>query len=150
MYKNDLLLTAAIAGSAAAVPANLTLYLINLFLDGPTINMPQLSVEFFLNIDDYTVLHKIMGFIWSLAVGGAYAFIYLIILQKTGWNYLLIKAIIAISGIWLLAGGFVIRVAEVGQYVRGEPLSVLAFFIAHLCFALYLSYFVNKLSGQQR
>jgi len=116
---------------------------------GPTINMPQLSVEFFLNIDDYTVLHKIMGFIWSLVVGGAYAFIYLIILQKTGLNNLWIKAIIVISGLWLLVGGFVIRVAEVGQYVRGEPLSVLAFFIAHLCFALYLSYFVSKLPAQQ-
>lgn len=146
MYKEDLLLKAAISGTAAAVLANLTLYLINLFISGQTINMPQLSVEFFLTINNYTLLHKIMGFTWSLVVGGTYAFIYLIILEKTGWNNLWIKAIIVISGLWLLGGGFVMRVMEVGQYVRGEPLSVLAFYIAHLFFATYLSYFVSKLS----
>lgn len=147
MYKKDLLLKAAITGAAAAILANLTLYLINLLLiDGKTINMPQLSVEFFLAIDNYTLLHKIMGFIWSLVVGGAYAFVYLILLNKTGWNNLWIKAIIVVSGLWLFAGGFAFRVMEVGQYVRGEPLSVLAFFIAHLCFATYLYYFVRKLS----
>jgi len=148
MYKQDLLLKSAIAGSAAAILANLTLYLINLYLiDGKTINMPQLSVEFFLEIDNYTLLHKIMGFFWSLVVGGVYAFVYLITLDKTGWNNLWQKAIFVISGLWLLVGGVVIRVAEVGQYVRGEPLSVLAFYIAHLCFAIYLSFFVRKLSS---
>lgn len=129
--------------------ANLTLYLINLlFIDGQTINMPQLSVELFLDVDNYTLLHKILGFIFSLVVGGTYAFIYLIILKKTGWNNLWLKAIIVVSGLWLLAGGVVIRVAEVGQYVRGEPMAVLAFYAAHLFFATYLSYFVSKLSAQ--
>ena len=100
------MLKAAIAGAAAAVLANLTLHLINLlFINGQTINMPQLSVEFFLNIDNYTLLHKILGFFFSLVVGGTYALVYLIILEKTGWNNLWIKAVIVVSGLWLLAGG---------------------------------------------
>lgn len=147
MYKKDLLLKAAVSGAAAAMLANLTLYLMNLFISGPTINMPQLAVEFFLSIDNYSLPHHLLGFAWSLVVGGIYSFIYLVILEKTGWNNLWVKALIVISGLWLLGGGFVIRVTEVGQYVREEPLAIAAFFIAHLFFATYLSYFVNKLSA---
>ena len=112
--------------------------------------MPQLSVEFYLNIDNYTLLLQAIGLIWSLVFGAIYAFIYLLVLENTGWNNLWIKSIFTISMIWLLFGGFVIRVMEIGQHVRNEPLSVLALYVAHLFFATFLSFFVSRLSNGVR
>lgn len=148
MIKHDLILKAAFSGTIAAILANISLYLINLLIPGRTINMPQLSAEFFLDIENYTVLHHIMGFVWSIVVGGTYALIYVFIVDNTGWNNLWIKSIFTISVIWLLAGGFAMRVMEIGQYMRDEPLSVLAFYLAHLLFATYLSIIISKLRGQ--
>ncbi len=146
MVKQDLILKAAVAGAASTIPANLILNLINLMLPGPTITMPRLSAEFFLNIDNYTLLHQTIGFIWSIVFGSVYAFIYLLALKNTGWNNLWIKSIFIISVIWLLPGGFIIRVMDIGQQITNEPLSILALYITHLFFATFLSFFVSKLS----
>jgi hypothetical protein len=150
LFKDDLVLKAALAGAVSAILANMILNLMNLFLTGPTITMPQLSVEFFLNIENYTLLLQVIGLVWSIVFGSIYAFIYLLVLEKTGWNNLWLKSIFVISVIWLLPGGFVIRVMQIGQHIRDEPLSVLAFYVAHLFFATFLSFIVSKLSAGVR
>jgi hypothetical protein len=148
VLRQDLVLKAALAGAISTILANLALNLINLFLPGPTITMPQLSAEFFLDIDNYTLMLQVIGFIWSMVFGAMYAFIYLLVLEKTGWNNLWLKSLFVISVIWLLPGGFVMRLMGIGQFLRGEPLSILAFYIAHLFFATFLSFLVSKLSNE--
>lgn len=143
----DRLLLAAFAGSIAAQLANLTLYLINLIIPGQNINMPQVTVEIFLNITEYTSVHNILGVIWSTIVGGSYALLFLVALDLTGWNNLWIKSIIVVSGAWLLGAGFIIRIMDLAQVVRYEPVSILAFFVAHLFFATYL-YLLVKYCGE--
>ncbi len=144
MIINDRMLLAAFSGFIAALLANVTLYIINLTLPGPTINMPQLTVEIFLAVNNYTIIHEILGIIWSTVVGGTYALLYLIALDLTGWHYLWLKSIIVISAAWLLGAGFVMRMMELAVNTRHEPLSILAFFVAHLFFATYLYLLVNQ------
>ena len=145
----DRLLLASFCGFIAALLANLTLYLINLIIPGPTINMPQLTAEIFLSIVDYTVIHKILGLIWSTVVGATYALLYLIALDLTGWNNLWLKGIMVISAVWLLGAGFVMRTMDLATNIRYEPLSVLSFFVAHLFFATYL-FLLVKHYGQSK
>jgi hypothetical protein len=140
----DRLLLAAFSGIIASLLANLTLYLMNLFIPGQNINMPQVAAEIFLNMSSITLTHQVLGAIWSTVVGAAYALIYLIALDLTGWNNLWVKSIIVITGLWLMGAGFVMRVMELAQGVRDYPLSILAFFMAHLFFATYLYFLVKK------
>ncbi len=138
------MLLATFSGVIAALLANITLFIINLTIPGPTINMPQLTVEIFLDVTEYTTIHQILGFIWSTVVGSAYALIYLIALDLTGWHNLLLKAIIIINAVWLLGAGFVMRTMELAVNIRHEPLAILAFFVAHLFFSTYVYLLVNK------
>ncbi len=144
MIIKDRILLAAFSGFIAALLANLTLYIMNLIIPGSTINMPQLTVEIFLMVDDYSIIHKILGLIWSTVVGGTYALLYLIALDLTGWHYLWLKSIIVISAAWLLVAGFAMRTMELAVNVRHEPLSILAFFVAHLFFATFLYLLVSR------
>ncbi|EEG76278.1 hypothetical protein [Dethiobacter alkaliphilus] len=141
---NDRLILAAFSGTVAAIAANLFLYLINLFLPGDTVNMPQLTLEIFLNIGAYTTLQIILGFVWSLVVGGTYAFIYILILDWTGWKNAWLKALIVVSGLWVFMAGFIMKLLNLAEATRNEPLSIAAFYIAHLFFALLMSYLVQK------
>ena len=143
----DRLLLAAFSGIIAALMANLTLYLFNLAIPGQNINMPQVTVEIFLEITEYTPVHNILGVIWSTVVGGTYALLYLVALDLTGWKNLWIKSMIVISGAWLLGAGFVIKILDLAPAVRHEPVSILAFFVAHLFFATYL-YLLVKHFGE--
>lgn len=146
---NDRLLLAAFAGSIAAVGANLFLYIINLFLTGQTVNMPQITLEIFLNIGSYTILQRLLGFIWSLVVGGTYAFIYIILLDWSGWHHLWLKAIIVVNGTWLFMAGLIMKLLNLSAATRNEPLAIAAFFIAHLFFATETALLV-KTFGRQR
>lgn len=143
----DRLILSAFNGGIAAIIANLFLYTVNVFLPGNTINMPETTVEFFLNIDpnQIDVLTRTLGFIWSMIVGGVYSLLYLISLDSTGWDYLVVKALIVVSGGWLIGVGLVMKLVSIGQYARGEPLSIAAFFVAHLVFAASLGLLTKKI-----
>ena len=143
MFK-DRIITAGFTGVTSALLANLVLYLINLMLPGKTINMPELTVEFFLNVDNYTIIHTILGLIWSTVVGGIYALAYLIVLDWSGWRNLWIKSIMIISGLWLIGAGVGMKIMGLAQETRNEPLSILAFFVAHLFFATFLFILVKR------
>lgn len=147
---NDRLLLATFAGSTAAIGANLFLYIINLFLPGNTVNMPQITMEIFLDIGSYTILQRILGFSWSLVIGGTYAFIYIIILDWTGWKHLWLKAIIVVSGTWLFMAGSMMKLMNLSEATRNEPISILAFFIAHLFFATEIAFLVIKFGEQKK
>jgi len=147
---DDRLLLAALVGSIAATGANLFLYLINLFLPGNTVNMPQITVEIFLDLGAYTILQRFLGFTWSLVIGGTYAFIYIIILDWTGWKYLWTKAIIVVSAMWLFMAGFIMRIMNLSEATRTEPYKIAAFFIAHLFFATEIAILVKSLSAQKK
>ncbi len=142
---NDRLLLAGLAGSISALAADISLYLINLLIPGHNINMPELTLNLFLNTGSYSILEIILGVIWSTVIGGTYAFIYLIILDRTGWNNLYLKAVIVINATWLLGAGFAIKLLELADYVRDDPLSITAFYIAHILFASYLYIVVKKI-----
>lgn len=150
MKINDRLLLSAFAGSVAAVGANLFLYAINLFLSGHTVNMPQITLEIFLNIGTYTILQRLLGFIWSLVVGGTYAFIYIIILDWTGWEHLWLKAMIVVSGTWLFMAGLIMKLLNLSAATRNEPPAIAAFFIAHLFFAAEIALLVKHFGGRKR
>lgn len=111
--------------------------------------MTILAVEIFLNTDNYTLIHAILGIIWSAVVGGTYALIYLIALDLTGWNNLWLKAIVTINALWLLGAGFVIKLLQLAQEVRDEPLSISAFYLAHLFFATFLYLFIKYFAGKK-
>lgn len=144
MILKDRIVLASFSGVISALLANLTLYLINLRLPGKNINMPELTVEIFLNIQHYTIVHIVLGLIWSTVVGGIYALAYLITLDLTGWKNLWLKSIVVISGLWLVGAGVAIKIMGLAEYVRDEPLSILAFFVAHLFFASYLFVLVKR------
>jgi len=144
MKFKDRVILASFAGINSALLANLSLYLMNLALPGKNINMPQLTVEIFLNVDHYTVVHIVLGIIWSTIVGGVYALSYLIVLDFTGWKNLWIKSIAVICSLWLLGAGAAMKIMRLAEDVRDEPLSILAFFLAHLLFASYLFIFVKR------
>ena len=148
MFKDRIIL-AGFAGIISALLANLTLYLINLMLPGENINMPQLTVEIFLNVNNYTIIHSLLGLIWSTIVGGIYALAYLIVLDLSGWKHLWIKSIMVISGLWLTGAGPAMKLLGLAQGIRTEPLSLLAFFAAHLFFASYL-YILVKRYGKKK
>ncbi|MDO9536330.1 MAG: hypothetical protein Q7J85_13640 [Bacillota bacterium] len=140
----DRLLLGGFAGIIAALLANLTLYFMNIFIPGQNINMPEVTTEIFLNVSSYTLTHQVLGVIWSTVVGSVYAIFYLITLDLTGWNNLWLKSMMVITGLWLMGAGFIMKLLELAQGVRDYPLSILAFFIAHLFFATYLYFFVKK------
>ena len=144
---HDRLLLAALAGTVSAVAANTFLYLVNIALHGQTVNMPQITLEIFLNLGSYTILQRILGFIWSLIIGGTYAFIYVIILDWTGWRSLWLKSIIVVSGTWLFMAGMVMKMMKLSTFTRDEPLAITAFYIAHLVFASVMSLSVRRYSG---
>jgi hypothetical protein len=144
----DRLLLAAIAGSAGAVAANLFLYILNLFLPGRTVNMPQLTLEIFLNIGSYTFFQRALGFSWSLVIGGTYAFIYIMILDFTGWRILWLKAVIVVSVTWIFMAGFMMRLLALATETRDNPPAIGAFFLAHLFFATVVAFIVSKTAWQ--
>ncbi len=144
MIFKDRIILASFSGINSALLANLSLYLINLMLPGKNINMPELTVEIFLNVHDYTVVHIILGLIWSTVVGGIYAIAYLTVLDLTGWKNLWLKSIIVISGLWLVGAGSAMKMMRLAEGIRDEPLSILAFFVAHQLFASYLFVFVKR------
>lgn len=146
----DRLLLAAFAGTIAALAADLSLYLINQVIPGSNVNMPQVTLGFFLD-DTSTQLFfiRILGIMWSTVIGGVYALAYLVALDLTEWNHLWLKAIIIINGLWLLGAGSMMNLLNITNYTRSEPLSILAFFIAHILFATYLYLLVNNF-GQER
>lgn len=143
----DRLILSAFNGGIAAIIANLFLYGVNMFLPGYTINMPETTAEFFLKIDPghIGILTRTLGFIWSMVVGGFYSLLYIISLELTGWDYLVIKALIVVSGGWLIGVGLTMKLVSIGQYTRGEPLSIAAFFVAHLVFAVSLGFLTKKI-----
>ncbi len=142
MKIKDRFILSSITGTIAALFADLFLYIINLFIPGNNINMPGLTLELFLNIDpnNFDTVSQILGFVWSLIVGAVYAFIFIILLDITGWNNLLTKSFMLVLNLWLLGAGTLIRLLDLADYVRDEPMSIAAFFIAHLFFALLLAY----------
>ena len=144
----DRLLLAALTGTIAAVAANLFLYIINLFLPGKTLNMPQLTLEIFLNIASYTILQRILGFVWSLVIGGIYAFIYLMVLDWTGWRHPLLKAVFVVSGMWLAMAGLVMKLLNLAVETRDNPLAIGAFYVAHIFFALVVALLVLRVGEQ--
>ena len=143
----DRLILSAFVGGIAAIIANLFLYSVNMFLTGYTINMPETTAEFFLNIDpDHIhILTRILGFIWSMVVGGLYSLLYIVALDLTGWDYLVIKALIVVSGGWLIGVGLAMKLVSIAQYTRNEPLSIAAFFVAHLVFATSVGLLTKKI-----
>ena len=145
MKIKDRLFLSSFAGGISAIFANTFLYILNIFLPGNNINMPELTAEIFLNITpaEISPVTRLLGFIWSMVVGGAYALVYIIALDITGWYRLSVKAVLIIVGGWLLAAGLITRLLSLGLYVRDEPLSILAFFTAHIFFAIVLSLFVK-------
>ncbi|WP_366922669.1 hypothetical protein MFMK1_003144 [Metallumcola ferriviriculae] len=146
---NDRLLLAAFAGFIAALAANLSLYLINQAIIGQNVNMPQVTLGIFLNNEvTNSLLIKVLGVIWSTIVGGVYSLLYLVALELTGWNNLWLKAIIVVNGTWLLGAGFMMNLLNITNYTRDEPLSIAAFYIAHMLFATYLYLLVDNF-GQQ-
>lgn len=149
MKIEDKLLLSALSGTIAAAGADLFLFILNLFIPGNNINMPELVLEFFLNIDpnNLDTISLILGFIWSLTVGGVYAFILLIILDMTGRKMLLLKSILVVISLWLMGAGILTRLLNLAKYVRDEPLSIAAFFTAHFVFALILAYFIKIFDG---
>ncbi|WP_449240384.1 hypothetical protein [Desulfoscipio gibsoniae] len=145
----DKLLLAAFAGPIAALAADLSLYLINQAIPGPNVNMPQVTMEFFLNNEVAQSLSiKTLGVIWSTIVGGIYALLYVAALDLTGWNNLWLKAIIIVNSIWLLVAGFIMNLLNIADYARNEPLSITAFYIAHILFATYLYLLVDNFAQQ--
>jgi hypothetical protein len=144
---SDDLLLSGFTGGIAAICANIFLYVLNLFITGNNINMPQLTAEIFLNIshNNINLVSGMLGFVWSMAVGGIYSLVYISMLNKTGWNALFLKAIIIIIGSWLAGAGAIMRLLSLAEYVRDEPLSILAFFIAHILFACVLFLLVKNI-----
>lgn len=147
----DRLILASVSGGLAAALADLFLYILNKFIPGDNINMPELTAEFFLAITPGKIdpLTDIMGFIWSLVIGGIYAIIYIKILDFTGWEKLIIKSIIVILGVWILIAGLMMKLLSLSQYVRDEPLSILAFFIAHIFFSIILAIFTKHFAREK-
>lgn len=147
----DRMLLASFTGGISAALADLFLYILNQFIPGDNINMPLLTAEFFLTITPGKVdlLTDIMGFIWSLVIGGIYAIIYVIILDLTGWEQMIIKALVVIFGVWIVLAGFFMRLLSLGQYVRDEPLSIAAFFVAHLFFSIILAILTKRLGSER-
>lgn len=140
----DNLILSVLVGTIAATGANLFLYSLNLLIPGNTINMPQLTLEFFISVEPYTFIKQFLGFIWSLAIGGTYTFIYINILNWTGWNNLLFKAVVVVTGVWVLLAGIIIRLLNLSVETRDNPLAMGAFFTAHLFFALIMGLLVIK------
>ena len=139
----DRLLLAAFSGFLAALAANLSLYLINQVIPGQNINMPQLTVNIFMDIQSYSFVKNILGVIWSTVVGGIYALVYVIALDYSGWRHLWLNAIIIVNGGWFVGPGLIARLLNLAPFLRYEPLSVSAFYAAHLLFATYLFFLVS-------
>lgn len=143
----DRLILSAFNGGISAIIANLFLYSVNAFLHGYTINMPETTAEFFIKInpDHIGFLTRALGFMWSMIVGGFYALLYIISLELTGWDYMVIKALIVVSGGWLIGVGLTMKLLSVAHYTRNEPVSIAAFFVAHLVFATSLGLMTKKI-----
>ncbi|MBS3946906.1 MAG: hypothetical protein KGZ57_01195 [Dethiobacter sp.] len=140
----DRLLLAALCGPLAAACANLFLFAVNLFLPGKTVNMPQVTLEIFLIVGSYTALQRVLGFIWSLVIGGAYTFVYVLVLDWTGWRHLWLKALVVVNASWLFMAGYVMNSLALAVETRHEPLSIAAFFVAHIFFATVMALLVIK------
>ena len=148
---NDRLLLASFAGFIAALAADLSLYLINQAITGQNVNMPQVTLGIFLNNEvTNSFLIKVLGVIWSTIVGGGYSILYLVALELTGWNNLWLKAIIVVNGTWLLGAGFMMNLLNITSYTRNEPLSIAAFYSAHMLFATYLYLLVDNFGQQHK
>lgn len=143
---NDRLVLSVYSGGIAALAANLFLFIINSQISGPRINMPQLTVQLLIEEVEFTVFVVVLGVIWSMIVGGIYAFLYIIMLDYTGWSHLLLKAVAVITGVWLVAAGPAMHLLEILQEARENPISVGAFFLAHLVFAMVLKFLVAGLA----
>lgn len=147
----DRLLLAGFAGFIAAIGANLSLFLINQFIPGQNVNMPQVTIEIFLNHEAYQhLIVRIMGVLWSTVIGGIYALLYVVALDLTGWNNLWLKALIIVNGTWLLLAGFTMNILNLNVYTRDEPMSIVAFYFAHMLFATYLYGLIYKFGQQNR
>lgn len=144
----DRLILSAFNGGIAAIIANLFLYTVNMFISGYTINMPEVTAEFFLTIEPnhIDIITRTLGFIWSMLVGGVYGLLYIIALELTGWEYMLSKALIVVSGGWLIGVGLTMKLLSIAQYTRGMPLSITMFFVAHLVFAISLGLLTKKIA----
>lgn len=137
----DRLLLSSFTGGLAAILSIFFQYVLNFFLPGQNINMPELTVEVFLKFDPthIPIITRILGFIWSIVVGVIYAFLYILALDLTGWRWLTVKAIVSILAIWLILTGIIMKLLSLAEYVRNEPMSIGAFFIGHIFFAIILS-----------
>lgn len=146
----DRLLLACFAGVIGTLAAVLSLFLLNLLIPGKTINMTQITYEIFLNPATYPFYIKLLTIVWSTIVGGVYALVYIAALDFTGWDYALLKAFIIVNGAWLFGTGFIMKLLNLTQFVRTEPLSLAVFYVAHLLFAFYLYFLVAKFGNPKR
>ncbi len=90
--------------------------------------MPQLTVQIILENAEFDTFVIILGIIWSMIVGGLYAFAYVLILDYTGKNNMLLKAVAVVSGIWLTVASPTMQLFNLFPEARQEPLPVAAFF----------------------
>lgn len=146
----DRLLLAFVTGFIGSLAGLLSLFLLNLLIPGKPINMPQITYEFFLNPDNYPFYMKLLTILWSTIAGGVYALVYIAALDFTGWDYALLKSFIITNGIWLFGTGLIMKLLNLAQFVRTEPLSIAVFYIAHLLFACYLYFLVTKFGSPKR
>ena len=145
----DKLLLSGYSGGLAAIAANCFLYLLNLIIPGNNINMPELTAEFFLDIDpkNISLITRILGFIWSMSVGGIYSLFFITALELTTWDKYILKSIIIVTGSWLFFAGVIMKLMKLADYVRDEPLSIAGFFAAHIFFAIIMGFLVKRNSS---
>lgn len=126
------------ASFVAAVLGMVTLHFLNFVFPGRYINMPLIGLEVFLDVYPLSTLKVALGIVSTFGISGLYAGIYVLILDYTGWRYLYAKALGMIIGGWFLFGHGTMRLLNIGNDYRDEPVSIAVFFVAHIFYGTYL------------
>ncbi|ACB84732.1 hypothetical protein [Natranaerobius thermophilus] len=134
----DYIQVSVYAGTLAALGAFAFLLILSIVI-------PFLGIDMFLPAFDENFSDLILTLIWSIVVGIFYAFIYLLTLIYTGWENSLTKALAVIIIIWLIASGPIMLILNILPPTGEELLPIIAFFWAHILFAILLRFWVERL-----
>lgn len=99
----------------------------------PTITMTEVIAPiFFTNQNANTAVGFIFSTFLSLTVGGIYSFMYILLLDLTGWRYFWLKGFVVTSTGFLLSIGLLVKVLNLVPQEKNTVWIPIILYLAHM------------------
>jgi len=139
---SDRIILTIFIGSISAQIANIFGYL-SRFIHESTVVMPEVALKTFTrSYEIYSILGIIFGNILTYTVGGIFAFVYIMILDFTGWQHLWLKSFVVTNGGFMVGTSLALQLLGIAK--ETDLLSIILFYLAHITFLTVAAFLINR------